>query len=80
MHADEVAELRSRTRGGKVTLVYAAHDSEHKRDSARADHLPRLPAQGDVLRVIRVAAVTYRPSQKRVARQARLPQCGARTN
>jgi uncharacterized protein YeaO (DUF488 family) len=28
-HADEVAELRRRARGGKVTLVYAARDSEH---------------------------------------------------
>jgi uncharacterized protein YeaO (DUF488 family) len=28
-HADEVAELRRRGRGGKVTLVYAARDYEH---------------------------------------------------
>jgi uncharacterized protein YeaO (DUF488 family) len=28
-HADEVAELRRRARAGKVTLVYAARDSEH---------------------------------------------------
>ena len=28
-HAHDVAELRRRARGGKVTLVYAARDSEH---------------------------------------------------
>jgi uncharacterized protein YeaO (DUF488 family) len=28
-HADELAELRRRARGGKVTLVYAARDTQH---------------------------------------------------
>ena len=28
-HADEVADLRRRARGGTVTLVYAARDTEH---------------------------------------------------
>lgn len=28
-HADEVSALRRRSRAGTLTLVYAAHDSEH---------------------------------------------------
>jgi uncharacterized protein YeaO (DUF488 family) len=28
-HADELAELGRRARGGKVTLVYAARDTQH---------------------------------------------------
>jgi uncharacterized protein YeaO (DUF488 family) len=40
-HADEVAELRRRARGGKVTLVYAARDSEHSNAAVLAPIIRR---------------------------------------
>jgi uncharacterized protein YeaO (DUF488 family) len=49
-HADEVAELRRRARGGKVTLVYAARDSEHSNAAVLAPIIrrgfPRKPTSG----------------------------------
>jgi uncharacterized protein YeaO (DUF488 family) len=40
-HADEVAELRRQARGGKVTLVYAARDSEHSNAAVLAPIIRR---------------------------------------
>ena len=40
-HADEVAELRRRARVGKVTLVYAARDSEHSNAAVLAPIIRR---------------------------------------
>jgi uncharacterized protein YeaO (DUF488 family) len=40
-HAGEVAELRRRARGGKVTLVYAAGDSEHSNAAVLAPIIRR---------------------------------------
>lgn len=45
-HADEIAELRKRARTGTVTLVYAAHDSEHSNAAVLAPIIRRgFPAQ-----------------------------------
>ena len=40
-HADEVSELRRRARVGKVTLVYAARDSEHSNAAVLAPIIRR---------------------------------------
>ena len=40
-HADEVAELRRRARAGRVTLVFAARDSEHSNAAVLAPIIRR---------------------------------------